>query len=77
MLIEWHGLKTSRVHAELLAQADIEPVRQHDEARRNLLAVRQRERLPVGAGRDRASTLAWMNAVAGGISARIAFTSAS
>ena len=39
--------------AERMAQADVQPVRQHDQPRRNRLAVRQRELLPVGAGRDR------------------------
>ena len=53
MLIEWHALSTSRPMPSVMAQREIEPVREHDQTRGDLLAVRERERLAVGAGRDR------------------------
>ena len=51
-MIEWPGLMTSRVDAELLANADIQPVRHHDQARGDLFAGRQLDGLPLGTGRD-------------------------
>ncbi len=46
MLIEWHGLTTSRVDAERVPEADVEPVGQHDEQGGNLFAARQVDALP-------------------------------
>ena len=76
--IEWSALMTSRLDAELLPQANVQAVGQHDQSRRNLVAVRQRDGLPVGAGRDIAVDLGLDEfGVRDGICARTVLTSVS
>ena len=66
----------TRARCRAVAQADIQAVRQNDQPRGNLLAVRQRDALPVGARCDR-DDLRWSISTLAGICARMVLTSVS